>query len=647
MRFALAGCCNEDMSSEMNGNGPDNGWQRKSDRFFRACRQSYLIRDQGWIGGVCVALARRLGWSVTLVRALMIFAVFLFGTGAAFYGFAWFVLPDRRGVIIAQELIHGIWHASMVGIIIYWLLAILIPGVGLFSLALGALILYFLIRWSRNKALQSQRDYWGGPDADRPVSGDPWMMGPQYSQRPRGAGPQWYSGQPEYPGFSGYEGYQDYTGTPSNTQSASNASSEGYKDQPKHSDSYGTWGQQGNVTSSGPISETEDSTNPGSDSSNTQDGGNHIAGAPSGGCMEADGSAERAENMIRPDGFDARPGYGTAGSISTGPGMVGNGPSVPPRLRRRPAGPVLVSLLSGLILVSGAAAWLLATNPYRGVNAVLTYALIWAGGATLILGVVILILGLMGRRAGGLTPIALVACLVVIGLGIGSAVAGIEQRQNHRVTAGYATIRVDGGNHGRTLGASSSDMRRYHRGIKLVGDPHDQGSAVIDLTGYEHEHGTHRVQVMADAVSTVSGCPTGTVRLAVVYADVRLLIPKGCSLFYREHSDPYRVLGSGAGDWIAQTNRGSWMMWWGDSLPSAERRDWEEDLRATQEDQQYMPDQPELIVDASLLTDGRVTVQARGSVTQPERAQTDNGTISEYWDYGYRAWRQEEDQEDD
>lgn len=326
--------------------------------------------------------------------------------------------------------------------------------------------------------------------------------------------------------------------------------------------------------------------------------------------------------------------------------MVGNGPSVPPRVRRRPAGPVLVSLLSGLILVSGAAVWLMATNPYRGVNAALIYALIWAGGVTLILGVVILILGLMGRRAGGLTPIALVACLVVISLGIGSAVAGIEQRQNRRVMADYAAIRVNGGNHGRTLGASSSDMRRYHRGIKLVGDPHDQGSAVIDLTGYEHEHGTHRVQVMADAASTVSGCPTGTVRLAVVYADVRLLIPKGCSLFYREHSDLYRFFGSGVGDWITQTDRGSWM-WWGDSLPSAERRDWEEDLRATQEDQQHMPDQPELIVDASLLTGGRVTVQARGSVTQPERAQADNGPISEYWDYGYHAWWQEEDQEDD
>lgn len=630
----------------MNGNGPNNGWQWKSDRFFRACRESYLIRDQGWIGGVCVALARRLGWSVTLVRALMILAVFLFGAGAAFYGFAWFVLPDRRGFIIAQELIHGIWHASMVGIIIYWLLAILIPGVGLFSLALGALILFLLIRWSRNKALQHQRDYGSGPNADRPVSGDPWMMGPQYSQRPRGADPRWHSSQPEYPSFSGYEGYQDYTGTQSSTQSASNPGSEGYKDQPEHSDSYGTWGQQGDVTSSGPFFGTEDSANTGSDSNNAQGGENPIAGAPSGGCMETDGSAERAGDMTQPDGFGAWPGYGAAGSFSAGPGMVGNGPSVPPRVRRRPAGPVLVSLLSGLILVSGAAVWLMATNPYRGVNAALTYALIWAGGVTLILGVVILILGLMGRRAGGLTPIALVACLVVISLGIGSAVAGIEQRQNRRVMADYAAIRVNGGNHGRTLGASSSDMRRYHRGIKLVGDPHDQGSAVIDLTGYEHEHGTHRVQVMADAASTVSGCPTGTVRLAVVYADVRLLIPKGCSLFYREHSDLYRFFGSGVGDWITQTDQGSWM-WWGDSLPSAERRDWEEDLRATQEDQQHMPDQPELIVDASLLTGGRVTVQARGSVTQPERAQADNGPISEYWDYGYHAWWQEEDQEDD
>ena len=637
----------------MNGNGPDNGWRWKSDKFFRACRESYLIRDQGWIGGVCVALARRLGWSVTLVRALMILAVFLFGTGAAFYGFAWFVLPDRRGVIIAQELIHGIWHASMVGIIIYWLLAILIPGVGIFSLgvgifslALGALILYLLIRWSRNKALEYQRGYWAGPDAGRPVSGDPWVMGSQYSERPNGTGSQRYSNQPEYPSFSGYEGYQDYTGTRSNAQTASNASSEGLEDQLEHSDSYGTLGQQGEVTSLGPISEPEDSANAGSDSNNTQDGGNPIAGAAPRGWTGAEGPAEPAGNMNQSYGFSAWPGYGTGGSFSTGPGIAPKVPSVPPRLRRRPAGPVLVSLLSGLILVSGAGVWWMATNPYRGLNAALAYALIWAGCVTLALGVVILILGLMGRRSGGLTPIALMACLVVLILATGSAIPGIEQTQNRRVLADYATVQVNGNNYGRSLGAGSADMRRYRRGTALVGDPQDQGSAVIDLTGYEQKHGTHRVQIMDDAVSTVSGCPTGTVRLAVAYADVRLLIPKGCSLSYREHADLYRVLGSGAADWITETEQGNWM-WWGNTSSSAERRDWEEALRASKEDQWHMPDDPELIVEANLMAGARVTVQAQGSATQPKRAQIYSGLVNDYWDYSYNPWQFGEDQEDD
>ena len=646
MRFALAGCSNEDMSSDMNGNGPDNGWQWKFDRFFRACRESYLIRDQGWVGGVCVALARRLGWSVTLVRALMILAVFFFGAGAAFYGFAWFVLPDRRGVIIAQELIHGIWHASMVGIIIYWLLAILIPGVGIFSLAFGALVLYLFIRWSRNKALEYQRGYWTGPDAGRPVSGDPWVMGPQYSERPSGAGSQWYPNQPDYPSFSGYEGYQDYTGTRSNTQTDGNASTEGYRNQPGDSDSYGTREQQGDATASGHIFETADSANAASDSDNTQGCENPVAGAAPGGWTGAEGPAEPVGNMNQSYGFSDWPDYGTAGSFSTGPGIARKTPSVPPRIRRRPAGPALVSLLSGLILVSGAGVWWMATNPYRGLNVALTFALIWAGGVTLILGVVILILGLMGRRSGGLTPIALMACLVVLMLASGSAIPGIEQTQNRRILAEYATVQVNGNNHGRLLGADSADMRRYRRGIALVGDPQDQGSAVIDLTGYEQKHGTHRVQIMDDAESTVSGCPTGTVRLAVAYADVRLLIPKGCSLSYREHTDLYRVLGSGAADWITETEQGN-RMWWGNTSPSAERRNWEEALRASKEDQWHMPDDPELIVDANLMAGARVTVQAQGSATQPKRAQLYSGSINEYWDYSYNPWQFGEDQEDD
>lgn len=85
----------------------------------------------------------------------------------------------------------------------------------------------------------------------------------------------------------------------------------------------------------------------------------------------------------------------------------------------------------------------------------------------------------------------------------------------------------------------------------------------------------------------------------------------------------------------------------GDSLPSVPRRDWDEDLRTTKEDRQHMSDEPELIVDANLLTGGRVTVQAGESVAQLERMQNDNDPISEDLDYGYHAWWQEEGQEDD
>ena len=106
-------CCNTSMSGYQNNrNGqPD---ERLSDKLFRMSRESYLVRpDDRWIGGVCGAIARRMGWNVALVRAVMILCVFLFGAGAAFYGFAWFVFPDSYGAIIAEDIRDGRWQGSM------------------------------------------------------------------------------------------------------------------------------------------------------------------------------------------------------------------------------------------------------------------------------------------------------------------------------------------------------------------------------------------------------------------------------------------------------------------------------------------------------------------------------------------------------
>ena len=86
---AVVGRCNGIMSNP-NANPyqpqPQPGPQKNktSRRFFTWVRSSGLVRgDDRWIGGVCSGIALRLGWSPTLVRALVIVCTLFFGFGAA------------------------------------------------------------------------------------------------------------------------------------------------------------------------------------------------------------------------------------------------------------------------------------------------------------------------------------------------------------------------------------------------------------------------------------------------------------------------------------------------------------------------------------------------------------------------------------
>lgn len=99
-------------------------------RFFAWIRSSQVKRGHDrWIGGVCDGIARRLGWNTTLVRALMVVATLFFGAGAAFYGLAWFVLPDERdNQILAEDLINGKWDWNCIGALLCCLVAICLPG---------------------------------------------------------------------------------------------------------------------------------------------------------------------------------------------------------------------------------------------------------------------------------------------------------------------------------------------------------------------------------------------------------------------------------------------------------------------------------------------------------------------------------------
>lgn len=171
--MAVIGRCNGIMSNP-NANPyqpqPQPGPQKNktSRRFFTWVRSSGLVRgDDRWIGGVCSGIALRLGWSPTLVRALVIVCALFFGFGAALYAFGWFLMPDvRDGHILAEDLIAGQWDWNCLGCFLFLAVAIVIPGAGWGCIALAALALWLLAK----SGIRQQEGYGFGASAPRPVS---------------------------------------------------------------------------------------------------------------------------------------------------------------------------------------------------------------------------------------------------------------------------------------------------------------------------------------------------------------------------------------------------------------------------------------------------------------------------------------------
>lgn len=170
---AVVGRCNGIMSNP-NANPyqpqPQPGPQKNKTlrRFFTWVRSSGLVRgDDRWIGGVCSGIALRLGWSPTLVRALVIVCTLFFGFGAALYALGWFLMPDvRDGHILAEDLIAGQWDWNCLGCFLFLAVAIVIPGAGWVCIALAALALWLLAK----SGIRQQEGYGFRASAPRPVS---------------------------------------------------------------------------------------------------------------------------------------------------------------------------------------------------------------------------------------------------------------------------------------------------------------------------------------------------------------------------------------------------------------------------------------------------------------------------------------------
>jgi len=84
--------------------------------FFDWLRSLRIVRDNGWIGGVCAGIGARVGLDPLIVRGIAIVVAILGGPILIVYAIGWALLPDRDGRILMQELIRGRFEPAMIAV---------------------------------------------------------------------------------------------------------------------------------------------------------------------------------------------------------------------------------------------------------------------------------------------------------------------------------------------------------------------------------------------------------------------------------------------------------------------------------------------------------------------------------------------------
>lgn len=433
-----------------------------------------------WVAGVCDGIARRLGWNASLVRALVVLTSLLFGAGAAFYALAWFLLPDETdGRILCEELIHGHWDWNCLGALICAMLALRLPGVGWMAFGAAVLVFWLLINRQSYAASLPPSQQQGARPQQGPQS-QPYA-GPQFGQQPQQA---WRQNQPVRPAAPMQPPYtqQSYAQQPARPARPAQT-------QPMPQP------QQGPQPPYQPFGQS--------------------ANAP---------AAFAAANV--PPTFTSA----TAPSATV--------PPQPKRGRRKPAGPLLVLVTLGLALLAIAGAgWYAITMPVDWDYAlrVLRLATLCCGGICLGIGVVIVVLGCMGRRTGGLHPLAWCAAFMAVVMTFCTSAVAWESRDwmmsndYHRTTVSGIVTWSD---------TSDAQMKRYKQGLVVVGKNYANDVLDIDLSGYPAAHGKHKVK-LNDGTYGESSCPTGKLNLVVVNAQVVVTLPDGCQWSVSDPDDGY------------------------------------------------------------------------------------------------------------
>ena len=546
------------------------GRERRQGRFFPWVRESGLVRsaEERWIGGVCGGLGRYLGWSPLLVRALMIGAAFVAGIGVVFYALAWFLLPDERdGRILCEELLDGHWDWSCLGVLLGLVCMIFWPPVWLFGLAAGAFALWLVIEQAGRRNLRYAVAQWANPSS-RPQ--------PAPSARPEATVWTQASVRQDHPGRS--EAPASVGAEPSVTPS--------------------TMGSADGIPAGGAAT--------GMGATGGMPDGEVPAGAPT-------GAAPVSSAAVPP--------------MMTSPYRAPQ-PAPKPRVaRRKPAGPLLVLIVTGLIFLSFACMLFSWADTRADLETLLGGGMIWIGGVCVAIGLIIVILGCIGRRTGGLHPFVWLAAFLAVTLAFGGLAYSVMFQRMMRTRTEYAYADGSGMDpdiqvHGfDAIGSDKATMQRLEDGLWMEGD-NINDVLHIDLSDYAEDNGSHEV-TLNDGTTATSSCPAGTIRVMPYRTSVVITIPDGCSWqltgdsFWYDGNDSFGSLWAAAtspwnmvGIYLPSTVNGQWL---GATTTSAPWLDADYDGEPL-----YWPfDQgnpkavasPELLIDVDAAVMGQVVVQ--------------------------------------
>ncbi|OZG65371.1 PspC domain [Bifidobacterium hapali] len=495
-------------------------WNSTGAGFFAWIRRSGITRsDDRWVGGVCGGLARYFGISATLMRAIMVGAVLLGGFGAALYAFAWLLLPDdRNGTILCERLIVGDWDWSCLGIALCFVIGVGLPGAGWLATIAAAFVMWLLIE----RELRRQRGY-GTSTSDAGYR--------------RGNSPYDNRNSESYSG-------------PYNAATTAPTAAAGQS----------TWTNPQPVSQQYPnMRDTQPPTGP---QSYAAAGASTASDMPS---MSTPASAQPSPSassfVSATSSSTTTPLYSTPAS----PFAATQSATQSTLARRKPAGPLVVTVVIGLIFIFAAVA-LLQTNGHSLVS-IIQSSTLWIGATCVLVGLVILVLGVRGRRAGGLVPVAWIAAITALAVLTVNLTYNYLEMRYADLYRSYTTTNVSGTvTYDDIVGSSSSsgdldgDSPTYARlsdGVIFTGTDFDNDRVLVDLSDY-----ARRPKHIVDLINgnrVRTNCPTGTLHVAASNTQVILTLPTGCPFAFgtgaansssgvNVYGGRYAVMGSNGSD---------------------------------------------------------------------------------------------------